>query len=281
MLKYFQDNNCMTKNLCVAISGISEQNGVFLKSVYKTEGQRDDVYYCKNGGDIYYCYVYVASGRISLNILKDLKITVSSGSGIILLSNEVKKYKCLDDGTIYYWAFFLYNGNRLPINIPFKIDNCETIEKDFDSIQYLLNQQETYSLLNANAMFSIHFIDGVKKVLKDVVYSQVTNIAILNSVDYINENLFKLPIVEDIAKMYGMSTKKFCKEFEKVMGQTPSKYIKDKKLSIAKNYLDGTDLTLVEISRLLDFSSPFYLSKCFKEAFGLTPKDYKISKMNK
>lgn len=268
----------MIKNLCVAISGANEQNGVFLKSVYKSEGQKDDNYYCKNGGDIYYCFVYVQKGRLLFNVLKGLKISIDAGHAVFLLSNEVKNYKCLDDGTVYYWTYFSYKGSRLPINNPLIIDDCDAIEKDFDDIQVFLNQQNEYSLLSANATFATHFLECVKKLLKNTTNNRTSNVAILNSIDFINENLFNLPIVEEIAKMYGMSLKKFRVEFEEVAGLTPSKYIKEKKLIIAKNYLDDTDLTLVEIAQLLEFSSPFYLSKCFKETYGLTPKEYRAKR---
>ena len=56
-------------------------------------------------------------------------------------------------------------------------------------------------------------------------------------------------------------------------GQTASEFIRKIKLEKAKELLENTDLTISEISYKVGFSSPSYFTKCFKEEYGLIPKE--------
>ncbi|MBO6280473.1 MAG: helix-turn-helix transcriptional regulator [Bacilli bacterium] len=265
------------KNIYIAINSFVKSYHIFLKSIYQTQGNAGETYYCKNSGDIYYCFVFVVSGKLSLKVLKDSKLSVSTNEAIFLLSNEVKSYVCEKD-TTYFWIYFSYDGTRLPINMSFELDNPEETLTSLDECQILLNKQGEFSLIKANNIFCKYFLEGTDKLFGQIASNGTTNLAILNSIEYINENLFHLPIIEDIASKFGMSMRKYREEFELSTGVTPSKYIKENKLLIAKNYLDNTNLTLKEIADLIEFSSPYYLSKCFKERFEITPKEYRNKK---
>lgn len=265
------------KNLYVAINSFVKPYHIFLKSIYQTQGNAGETYYCKNSGDIYYCFVFVVSGKLSLKVPNSSKLSVSTNEGIFLLSNEIKSY-VFEEDTIYFWIYFSYDGTRLPINMSFTLDNPEETFNSLNECQILLNKQGEFSLIKANNIFCKYFLEGTDKLFGQIASSGTTNLAILDSIEYINENLFHLPTIEEIAVKFGMSTRRFREEFESITGVTPSKYIKENKLMIAKNYLDNTNLTLKEIADLIEFSSPYYLSKCFKERFEITPKDYRSNK---
>ena len=252
------------KNIYIAINSFVKSYHIFLKSIYQTQGNAGETYYCKNSGDIYYCFVFVVSGKLSLKVLKDSKLSVSTNEAIFLLSNEVKSYVCEKD-TTYFWIYFSYDGTRLPINMSFELDNPEETLTSLDECQILLNKQGEFSLIKANNIFCKYFLEGTDKLFGQIASNGTTNLAILNSIEY-------------IASKFGMSMRKYREEFELSTGVTPSKYIKENKLLIAKNYLDNTNLTLKEIADLIEFSSPYYLSKCFKERFEITPKEYRNKK---
>ncbi|MBO6262025.1 MAG: helix-turn-helix transcriptional regulator [Bacilli bacterium] len=265
------------KNLYIAINSFVKPYHIFLKSIYQTQGNAGETYYCKNSGDIYYCFVFVVSGKLSLKVPNSSKLSVSTNEAIFLLSNEIKSYVCEQD-TTYFWIYFSYDGTRLPINMSFALDDPEETFNSLSECQILLNKQGEFSLIKANNIFCKYFLEGTDKLFGQIASSGTTNLAILDSIEYINENLFHLPTIEEIAAKFGMPMRRFREEFELSTGVTPSKYIKENKLMIAKNYLDNTNLTLKEIADLIEFSSPYYLSKCFKERFEITPKDYRSNK---
>lgn len=58
------------ENVFVAINNIVNPIYVSLKSIYETKGSDGETYNCKNGGDAYYCFVFVSKGKITLHTSK-------------------------------------------------------------------------------------------------------------------------------------------------------------------------------------------------------------------
>lgn len=63
--------------------------------------------------------------------------------------------------------------------------------------------------------------------------------------------------------------------FLKLMGLTLPKYIIEQKITLAKSYLIQDGLKLVEIAKILKYSSVGHLSRQFKEVTGFTPSYFK------
>ena len=224
------------KNICVAINTIVNPLRVSLKSIYETSASKGDFYVCKSDGYVYNCFIFVVKGKLLLQTNKKLNIALEENKAVFVLDKEIKSYKCLEDDTVYFWTYFHYEGPSLPTNTPYTVENPSKMVDGFNNCCTLLNQQDNTALMQANITFAKFFLEGNKKLNPQNGDINATNIGVLNSIDYIHENLFRLPIVEDIAEMFGMSIKKYREEFEKVTGLTPSKYIKEKKLILTKNY---------------------------------------------
>ena len=65
--------------------------------------------------------------------------------------------------------------------------------------------------------------------------------------------------------------------FEKFFGKTPREYILQRRLERAAQLLHSTGLQIQQIARRLQFDNQFYFSKCFKEHFNLSPRQYRNS----
>ena len=78
------------ENVFVAINNIVNPIYVSLKSIYETKGSDGETYNCKNGGDAYYCFVFVSKGKITLHTSKNLKINLQEKEAILVSSNDVK-----------------------------------------------------------------------------------------------------------------------------------------------------------------------------------------------
>jgi transcriptional regulator GlxA family with amidase domain len=48
----------------------------------------------------------------------------------------------------------------------------------------------------------------------------------------------------------------------------------------AEQMLKNSTMSVAEISERLGFSEQFYFSKCFKQNFGLPPREYRKTKIN-
>lgn len=71
-----------------------------------------------------------------------------------------------------------------------------------------------------------------------------------------------------------MSRASFFRKIKSLTGVTPNNFILIYRLNRAAEMILGQEYRLNEISDLLGFSSQSHFSRCFKQHFGITPKDY-------
>lgn len=100
-----------------------------------------------------------------------------------------------------------------------------------------------------------------------------------NFLQKINSNL--LDFITDpqhdmdrLCKSVGMSKATLYRKIESATGMSPSRYIKRIRLNLACKLLSETDMTITEIASETGFSSIGHFSNSFKQAFGVSPKDY-------
>lgn len=92
---------------------------------------------------------------------------------------------------------------------------------------------------------------------------------------YINENLHKNLTNEVLAQMYFAHPNHFIRAFKEKTGQTPARYIRNKKLEKAKWLLERTELPITEISEKVGYPDPAHFSRLFRDRYGMSPKVYR------
>lgn len=93
--------------------------------------------------------------------------------------------------------------------------------------------------------------------------------------DYIAKHLRKNLTVGEIGPAIGVSRTYLAHKFREVEGITVQKYIQREKCRHAANLLKYSDYPISLISEYFGFSSQSYFGICFREWFGMTPKDYR------
>lgn len=93
--------------------------------------------------------------------------------------------------------------------------------------------------------------------------------------EYIQHSYQDIIDLSAISKNFGFSTSYLTKIFIKYEGITPSKYIKQYRISIAKQLLKNTDIPISIISSQTGFSDQFHFSKTFKSVTGISPTQYR------
>ncbi len=82
--------------------------------------------------------------------------------------------------------------------------------------------------------------------------------------------------VNEFAAEMGMSRTKLFSKLKAVTGQSPNEFISTIRLKQAARLLKNKpDLSIIDISIMVGFSSSRYFSKCFKEAYHIRPLDYR------
>ena len=84
----------------------------------------------------------------------------------------------------------------------------------------------------------------------------------------------KMPMAEVAARL-GQSYETFRKAFEQQTGVSPARYRANKRMEAARALLLHTPMTSRQIADSLGFPDEFYFSKRFKQAFGVSPRDFR------
>lgn len=92
---------------------------------------------------------------------------------------------------------------------------------------------------------------------------------------YIETNLRKNIRITEIGPAIGVSRSYLAHRFRDEEGITVQEYIIKRKCLHAANLLRHSDYSIAQISEFFCFSSPGHFSKCFREIYDLTPKEYR------
>ncbi|MBP3387567.1 MAG: helix-turn-helix transcriptional regulator [Clostridia bacterium] len=104
---------------------------------------------------------------------------------------------------------------------------------------------------------------------------------ISEAIDYIKRTYTEAITVNDIAKHSCASVSYLHKIFVETVHTTPSKYLLDVRLAAAKSLLTTTSMPMSEIASKSGFNSQAYFSDCFNRHFGISPKEFRSSFLDK
>jgi transcriptional regulator GlxA family with amidase domain len=111
--------------------------------------------------------------------------------------------------------------------------------------------------------------DEQRVPLKHVVGQRSSRL--VNAVELMEANI-REPIDQvELAKYVGVSVRQLQRLFQRHLGCTPSRYYLHIRLARARELLQQTDLSLVEISVLTGFVASSHFSKTYKEYYGWAP----------
>lgn len=116
-----------------------------------------------------------------------------------------------------------------------------------------------------------------REVTKDI--SAATSSIILKAKKYLKEN-YAAPLTLDMLSEHcGINKHHLCRLFQKSDQISPMAYLRERRVEAAVSLLRTTDLSIQEIGRQCGFDSPSYFGKVFREHMEMTPKDYRMKKL--
>jgi ligand-binding sensor protein/AraC-like DNA-binding protein len=157
-----------------------------------------------------------------------------------------------------------------------KIDNNAVVGNPSDEVRpgACVNTSTIVSaaaLVNANTLVDPNdFINpsALKLLCKD-------NIILKPALEYIQENFHMAISLDEMASKCNISTSYFSKLFKKAKGDNFANYINKIRIKKAKEYLETTDMPILNIALELGFEDCGYFIKVFKKIQGMTPAVYR------
>lgn len=81
--------------------------------------------------------------------------------------------------------------------------------------------------------------------------------------------------VDGLAAKMGLGRSQFYRKIKALTNFSPVELLRDMRLQRARSLLVSTEKTISEIAYETGFSTPAYFTKCFRDAFGETPSDFR------
>ncbi|MCI5642613.1 MAG: AraC family transcriptional regulator [Peptoniphilus sp.] len=146
--------------------------------------------------------------------------------------------------------------------------------------------QSDLSLITVKSIETIvdsNNIEDVKKSIEntlDLISSGLERedeleLAMNNAKAYIEKYYMKDISLDEISMVAGYSRSYFSRSFKKEIGMNFSKYLIDIRIKKAEKLIKNSDKSIYDISLEVGFNEYSYFSKAFKDAYGISPKEYR------
>ena len=222
----------------------------------------------------YACFYLVKQGEMFASLDDGRFLVACEGDILFLRSADIATMGCQNaEGNAYDFISFYYD-EIFDLEIDTLIQGAD-VKKLFLDIYEA--HHSTYPL--ARLKLYAHFMKLVyllsSKTLKGSKdYSEVSQIR--SAAEYINLNCRKKITEDELCRVSGYSPAHLRRLFIKYYSRSPRDYILDRRIEMAKEMLlDKPPKSIQEISVSLDFCSPSYFCKLFRQRVGLTPMEYK------
>ena len=140
-----------------------------------------------------------------------------------------------------------------------------------------INQQELLSRI-MNAKLREELTGASSLVLEKLTGTQdtdTTHLTVKRMKGMIHEFYQTGIMLDDISRKLDMPPEYLGTLFHRETGTTFSNYVKNYRISKAKELLVGTNLKLYEVAEKVGYSDPKYFSRVFKEITGQLPVEYR------
>jgi signal transduction histidine kinase/ligand-binding sensor domain-containing protein/DNA-binding response OmpR family regulator len=116
---------------------------------------------------------------------------------------------------------------------------------------------------------------GVISISKPNVTSQ-DDIFIDRVMKYIEENIENSELsIDGIALFIGLSRSSMFKKIKSLTGLAPVDFIKEIRIQRAAQLIETGEFNISQVTYMVGMTDPRYFSKCFKQKYGVTPREYK------
>ncbi|WP_228851414.1 helix-turn-helix domain-containing protein [Aegicerativicinus sediminis] len=168
-------------------------------------------------------------------------------------------------------------------DVVYRINISESLETLYHSFfSYLKNPDKTPQKiieLKFREMLLNICLNPSNANIKNILYTISHNIG--GSIEQIMEEQFIYNLkIEEYARLCGKSVSTFKREFKKIYGTTPGKWLLAKRLNFARELLLDTHLTIQEVCYECGFESDSHFIRSFKSHFGVPPNQWREARIN-
>lgn len=139
---------------------------------------------------------------------------------------------------------------------------------------YILKMDDCPSIEAVSELHHRMVIDFTEQMLLQQKANDMSK-AVKKCIDYIYSNIHSRITIEKLAKHVGLSPSHLSRIFKKELNISISEYIRKRKIEHAKNLLQYSDYSYVDIANYLAFSSQSHFIQTFEQLVGMTPRKFR------
>lgn len=139
---------------------------------------------------------------------------------------------------------------------------------------YIQQLDDVHTVQGVRNLHDAMVLDYAEKMHK-ICQSDTNSKHISLCKEYIYAHIKERITIEDLSDALGVSASYLSRLFKKETGDSISAYIRGQKIGIAKNLLQYSEYSMIDIANRLSFSSQSHFIQQFREYVGMTPKKYR------
>ncbi|HED38107.1 MAG TPA: AraC family transcriptional regulator [Ignavibacteria bacterium] len=249
------------------------------------------------------CFLYIMDGEYNsisekeqLRIKADEAVLMKCGSYLsqMYTSKTSKRYEAV---AVHFYPDILKKvyDNKLPNFLKTEKGNSELTGMGKINSDLLISKYIESILLyfeNPSLVDEEILILKLKEII--LLLNQTKNAPVIHSIlsnlfnpttysfrEIIDAHIYSTISLSELSELTNMSLSTFKREFKKIYNNSPAVYIKDKKLTKAKELLSVSKLRVSDVTFDSGFNNVAHFSKSFKQKFGITPSNYQLTHLNK
>lgn len=220
------------------------------------------------------CFAFVLSGK-AVYYFDGETVTAEKGNILFLAEGSSYEITVSDPDYCFYFIDFVFSERKPLRNEVFKQKNLEKLENVFIKFHALWTAGNFSDKIYCKSLIYNIYSDIVKEnALQYIPSSKKTRIDL--ALETIKKDFTRADIsIEALCKDCSMSEVHFRRLFYQIYHTSPMKFIISLRISKAKELLTNSEMKIQDISEACGFNNPYYFSKVFRQAVGITPSQYR------
>lgn len=124
-------------------------------------------------------------------------------------------------------------------------------------------------------------IAGVKRPYDQTATASGGHGRLLKVVQYVTSHYGDDISVADMAEQACLSSSQLHREFSRLFGITPNRYLREVRVGVARHQLESGEMSMAQIARHCGFYDQSHFSRQFKSSTGLTPRQYHLGRSHR
>lgn len=231
--------------------------------------------FCQNK----FYYLLEGSFRITID---GAEYTAQPGDWFFIPAGAVHRYSNFPEISMKkYWMHFdIYPSVNLlaPLQVAHRVNaaNCPRVKLLFEEFGRLHKSTDLCDRLRMKAVILNLLAEYIRLAERNTqVVWEERDEDMRNVLSYIHENFKRNLTTGELAAVCHMHPTHFIRAFKLKMALTPHQYIADVRMEYARQLLDRSDRSVVEIAEEAGFYDLAHFSRSFKRHFAMTPTQYR------